>query len=57
MDEDKSVNMEQGDVTFLLQDDTVQVFIFGDHQWHDKFQEILRGLGVEIKENFRSPCG
>lgn len=56
MDKDETVK-KQGQVTLLLEGDAVQVFIFGDHKWHDTFQEILGILGLEIKEQFRSPCG
>jgi hypothetical protein len=44
-------------VTFLLEEDDIQVHIFGDHSWHPLLRRRLEALGVRLEEHFCSPCG
>lgn len=60
MDENQSIKPDERKTTqayFLLDDDTIQVHIFGDHGWHAELRARMAEMGVICRENFCSPCG
>lgn len=60
MEQNKNLDTLRQDnslATFLMEEDYIQIHIFGDHSWHETLRMRLAEMGVELKEQFCSPCG
>ena len=60
MEQDNSIAPPEqfsSQVTFLVEEEYIQVHIFGQHNWHQELRMRLLEMGVELHEQFCSPCG
>ena len=43
--------------TIIAMGDSLQIHVYGEHNWVSEFLVSLEALGVQLTEVFRSPCG
>lgn len=43
--------------TIIASGESLQIHVYGEHEWVNEFLVALEALGVQLTKVFRSPCG